>query len=100
MQLEQSRNAGINNWDFSILKDTRLNESLLVQFRAEFFNGWNHTQFGDANTGLVSGEFGRIGGLRIDHAAFAPRLLWHDLDLEPMTAWESSYQQAGKVSPF
>jgi Carboxypeptidase regulatory-like domain len=57
---------GINNWDFSILKDTKISEGVLVQFRAEFFNGWNHTQFGDADTGLVPGQFGRIGSLRID----------------------------------
>jgi hypothetical protein len=57
---------GINNWDFSILKDTKIKENLLIQFRAEFFNGWNHTQFGDANTSLVPGEFGRINRLRID----------------------------------
>ncbi len=55
---------GINNWDFALLKDTRLTEKLVTQFRAEFFNGWNHTQFGDANTGLVPGQFGRITSLR------------------------------------
>ena len=57
---------GINNWDFSILKDTKVNEGVLVQFRAEFFNGWNHTQFGDANTNLVPGQFGRITSLNIN----------------------------------
>jgi hypothetical protein len=57
---------GIKNWDFSILKDTKVSEGLLVQFRAEFFNGWNHTQFGDADTSLFPGEFGRITSLRID----------------------------------
>ena len=32
--------------DFSILKDTKITEKLTVQFRAEFFNIINHTNFG------------------------------------------------------
>ncbi len=56
---------GINNWDFVVMKDTRVSERLLTQFRAEFFNGFNHTQFGDASTSLTPGVFGRINGLRI-----------------------------------
>jgi hypothetical protein len=69
---------GINNWDFQIMKETRVSEKLAAQFRAEFFNGWNHTQFGDASTDLVPGQFGRIGGLRIDprEIQFGLKLLW------------------------
>lgn len=37
---------GLNNWDVSFLKDTRLKERLTLQFRAEFFNFFNHAQFG------------------------------------------------------
>jgi hypothetical protein len=33
------------NWDLSILKDTRITEGTNLQFRAEFYNIWNHTQF-------------------------------------------------------
>jgi hypothetical protein len=33
------------NWDMSILKDTRITEGTSLQFRAEFYNIWNHTQF-------------------------------------------------------
>ena len=36
---------GINNWDMALLKDTKLTETLDLQFRAEFFNIFNHTQF-------------------------------------------------------
>ena len=36
---------GINNFDFALLKDTKLKERLGIQFRAEFFNIVNHTQF-------------------------------------------------------
>ena len=32
--------------DFSVLKDTTLHESVRLQFRAEFFNILNHTNFG------------------------------------------------------
>lgn len=37
---------GWNNFDLSLLKDLRLTESKSLQFRAEFFNAWNHAQFG------------------------------------------------------
>ncbi len=44
---------GFNNFDFSILKTTRLTERFKVQFRAEFFNIFNHPNFGQPG-GLVS----------------------------------------------
>jgi hypothetical protein len=37
---------GWNNFDLSLTKDLRLTESKSLQFRAEFFNAWNHAQFG------------------------------------------------------
>jgi hypothetical protein len=36
---------GINNWDIALVKDTSLTERLKLQFRAEFFNAFNHAQF-------------------------------------------------------
>ena len=40
------RGPGINNWDLSIVKNTPLGgETRSLQFRAEFFNAFNHTQF-------------------------------------------------------
>src|SRR5262249_47154177 len=36
---------GLNNWDMALLKDTRITESKLLQFRFEFFNVFNHAQF-------------------------------------------------------
>ena len=36
---------GINQWDFALLKDTKITERFDLQFRAEFFNIFNHTQF-------------------------------------------------------
>jgi len=36
---------GLVNFDFTVLKDTRITEKLRVQFRAEFFNLFNHANF-------------------------------------------------------
>jgi hypothetical protein len=36
---------GINNFDISFLKNTQLGERVRMEFRAEFFNIFNHTQF-------------------------------------------------------
>ena len=36
---------GINNWDIALLKNTTITERFSLQFRAEFFNIFNHTQF-------------------------------------------------------
>jgi hypothetical protein len=36
---------GINNFDFALLKDTRISERFDLQFRGEFFNLFNHAQF-------------------------------------------------------
>jgi outer membrane receptor protein involved in Fe transport len=40
---------GFKNWDFSLVKDTRIKERLTAQFRAEFFNVLNHANFSDPN---------------------------------------------------
>ena len=39
------RGPGINNWDVSIEKDFKFSESKSLEFRSEFFNAFNHTQF-------------------------------------------------------
>ncbi len=54
------RQDGQNNWDFSILKNTRITESLKLQFRGEFFNAFNHVLFGAPDTSPTSGSFGKI----------------------------------------
>ncbi len=40
---------GLETWDLSLLKDTRLAERTSVQFRAEFFNVLNHANFNTPN---------------------------------------------------
>ena len=54
---------GLNNFDFSVLKNFRIRESHALQFRAEFFNWFNHTQFGEPNVRVDDRNFGRIGSL-------------------------------------
>jgi hypothetical protein len=63
------RGPGINNWDLSFLKKTKIGESKSVEFRAEAFNAFNHAQFLNPDTGGFSGTFGQISQTR------GPRLL-------------------------
>jgi hypothetical protein len=49
--------AGYKNFDFSILKDTKIRESLNVQLRAEFFNIFNFANFGYPNGQFVPAGF-------------------------------------------
>jgi hypothetical protein len=39
------RGPGINNWDMALLKEFAVNERVHFEFRAEFFNTFNHAQF-------------------------------------------------------
>ena len=51
---------GINNWDLAFHKNTRIGERTALEFRAEFFNIFNHAQF--MNNGSVVGEVnGNLG---------------------------------------
>jgi len=50
---------GINNWDMALLKDTKLTERLNLQFRAEFFNIYNHAQFNYVQGNIDAGNFGQ-----------------------------------------
>jgi hypothetical protein len=51
---------GINNWDLSLHKDLRLTESKSLEFRAEFFNTFNHAQFQNPSGNILSGTFGVV----------------------------------------
>ena len=50
---------GINNWDLALLKDTRLTEKVNLQFRAEFFNVFNHAQFNFVQGNILASNFGQ-----------------------------------------
>jgi hypothetical protein len=58
------RAPGINNWDTSFIKKTQLKENISLQFRAEFFNVFNHTQFSGVGTGFNSSTFGQVTSAR------------------------------------
>ncbi|MBI3644474.1 MAG: TonB-dependent receptor [Acidobacteriales bacterium] len=52
---------GINNFDFSVQKVTQIGESKHLEFRAEFFNVFNHTQFLNPDGNISDGaDFGRV----------------------------------------
>lgn len=60
------RGPGINNWDISINKTTKILESKSIEFRAEFFNAFNHTQFSNPDNQGFSGTFGQVTQTRVD----------------------------------
>jgi hypothetical protein len=51
---------GIDNFDFALLKDTKITERTSFQMGIEAFNLFNHTQFSNATSRSNSGNFGRI----------------------------------------
>ncbi len=67
------------NWDISLMKNTQITERVRVQFRADFYNAFNHSQFSDPG----SGAFGSIGVIdvgsasadTISHVSVNPRLI-------------------------
>jgi hypothetical protein len=62
---------GLNNFDFAVMKETKITESTRAELRFEFFNFFNHTQF-DPNgitTDINSSAFGQ------ETAAHDPRII-------------------------
>jgi hypothetical protein len=53
------RGPGLVNFDFNLAKDFRLTERVAMQFRSEFFNSLNHTNFGVPGVTVGAG-FGQI----------------------------------------
>ncbi len=51
---------GFQNWDFSFIKNNKLTERIKLQFRAEFFNGFNQAHFGDPRTKIRKSSTGKI----------------------------------------
>jgi hypothetical protein len=53
---------GLNNWDFSLQKNTQIKERMSLPIRAEFFNIFNHAQFqnGSGIATVNSSTFGQI----------------------------------------
>lgn len=55
---------GLQRWDISIFKNTKISERLNAQFRAEAFNIFNHTNFDALHTSFGFGSFGRVSSVR------------------------------------
>jgi hypothetical protein len=72
------RGPGINNWDFSVFKNFQLpgigsrkgDQAPKLQFRGEFFNVLNHTQFGGINTTFVAAEGDTAGSKSSESSSF------------------------------
>ncbi|MGD0964381.1 MAG: carboxypeptidase-like regulatory domain-containing protein [Candidatus Acidiferrales bacterium] len=65
------RGPGLDNFDFAVMKETKVTESTRIEMRLEFFNLFNHTQF-DPNgitTDINSPAFGE------ETAAHDPRII-------------------------
>jgi hypothetical protein len=50
------------NWDFSLIKNLKLTERQSLRFTTDFFNIWNHANFGNPAVTDVEnpGAFGKI----------------------------------------
>jgi hypothetical protein len=59
---------GINNWDFAFHKTTQITERETLEFRAEYFNVFNHTQFSGVAGDILGSNFGQVT------SAGAPRI--------------------------
>lgn len=55
---------GFSNTDFSVIKNTTLGEKLHLQFRAEFFDLFNHANFGPPGVVVGTPTFGQITSTR------------------------------------
>jgi Carboxypeptidase regulatory-like domain/TonB-dependent Receptor Plug Domain len=54
------RGPGYFNSDFSVLKNFQLNERFRFSLGANFYNVFNHPNFGNPNGDITSGQFGQI----------------------------------------
>ena len=50
----------LQQWDFSLFKSIPIRESIRLQFRAEFFNVFNHANFRLPDNDISSPTFGQI----------------------------------------
>jgi hypothetical protein len=68
---------GYQNVNLSLVKNTQIVEKLNLQFRAEFFNLFNHPNFNLPDSFLGSPTFGRISSAREPrHIQFGVKLLF------------------------
>lgn len=53
---------GFQRWDLALFKDFHLGETFALQFRAEAFNVFNHTNFAAVDTTVGSPQYGQVVG--------------------------------------
>jgi hypothetical protein len=53
---------GIQQWDVSFIKRNPITEKVNLEFRAEFFNMFNHPNFGTPGQTVGTSSAGVIGG--------------------------------------
>ena len=71
------RGPGTFNTSAVALKNLRIAEKAIVQFRIECFNAMNHMDLTDINTNMGTGQFGQIGGLSTPRTfQFGAKFLW------------------------
>ena len=58
------RGPGLHLWDISIYKNFKVTERVRMQFRAEMFNAFNHTNFAGVGTTFASSTYGQITSAR------------------------------------
>ncbi len=61
---------GQHNWDISLIKNTKITEGTSVEFRAEFYNVWNHPQFNPPVNNIADSTFGEI-----QNSSVPPRIM-------------------------
>src|SRR5262249_33364536 len=57
---------GLNTFDLTLAKNTRIREGHTLQFRSEFFNAFNHAAFADPGLTAGTAQSGVIRGTRIN----------------------------------
>ena len=79
------RLPGVNNWDFAVSKKFRtpwlggalFDQSGGLQFTAQFFNVWNHTQFSGLDTSFGDPSFGKLTSVRLPREVqFGLKFMW------------------------
>ncbi|HZQ22342.1 MAG TPA: TonB-dependent receptor [Terriglobales bacterium] len=74
------RSDGIENFDFAVFKRTTITERMGLEFRTEFFNLFNHPQFGFPGTNFVAGNSNGFG--QVTSQLNNPRLIQFALKFE------------------
>ena len=68
------RRDNINNFDFSVLKNTRINETMRIQLKFDFINAFNEPYFPAPVVNPTQTNFGQISASNQDN--YARRIQW------------------------